>query len=176
MNEAVSLLTNEVPGLHDVDMSDLMPTTSSGNRDESTNGRTPSSNPASVETTGANGDDMMDIGRICLLNSWNSDVTNWNLSDSGDTGYEGDGESGSKSLEFPATHLYNLEERVFTSQWNIPYKREESLGRCLIAATKLAKVGLADSDENCRRFVERCLPECFQKVWTVMAIFFYLTA
>lgn len=58
----MSLLTNEVPGLHDVDMSDIMPTTSN-TRDESTNGRTPS-NPASVETTGANGDDMMDIGMI----------------------------------------------------------------------------------------------------------------
>lgn len=89
--------------------------------------------------------------------------------DSGDTGYEGENEGAPKSLEFPATHLYNLEERVFTSQWNIPYKREESLGRCLLAATRLAKVGVADSDENCRRFIDQCLPECFQKVRIIFA-------
>ena len=28
--------------------------------------------------------------------------------------------------------------------WSIPYKREESLGRCLVAATKLAAEGLLE--------------------------------
>jgi len=37
--------------------------------------------------------------------------------------------------------LYELENRVFTESWSIPYKREESLGRCLIAATRLAQEG-----------------------------------
>ena len=47
----------------------------------------------------------------------------------------------SNSLEFPVTNLYELEGRVFTEMWNIPYKKEESLGRCLIAATRLAEAG-----------------------------------
>ena len=44
-------------------------------------------------------------------------------------------------MEFPTTNLYELENRVFTDHWSIPYKREESLGKCLIAATCLAKHG-----------------------------------
>lgn len=48
----------------------------------------------------------------------------------------------SNSLEFPVTNLYELEGRVFTEMWNIPYKKEESLGRCLLAATRLAEAGI----------------------------------
>lgn len=44
-------------------------------------------------------------------------------------------------MEFPTTNLYELESRVFTDHWSIPYKREESLGKCLVAATCLAKHG-----------------------------------
>ena len=54
----------------------------------------------------------------------------------------------SNSLEFPVTNLYELEGRVFTEMWNIPYKREESLGRCLIAATRLAEAGMTKSKQN----------------------------
>lgn len=54
----------------------------------------------------------------------------------------------SNSLEFPVTNLYELEGRVFTEMWNIPYKREESLGRCLIAATRLAEAGMIKSKQN----------------------------
>ena len=46
-----------------------------------------------------------------------------------------------ETFEFPVPYLYELENRVFTESWSIPYKREESLGRCLIAATKLAQEG-----------------------------------
>jgi len=46
-----------------------------------------------------------------------------------------------ETFEFPIPYLYELENRVFTESWSIPYKREESLGRCLIAATKLAQEG-----------------------------------
>ena len=45
------------------------------------------------------------------------------------------------SLEFPVAYLYELENRVFTESWSIPYKKEESLGKCLIAATRLAVEG-----------------------------------
>ena len=43
------------------------------------------------------------------------------------------------SKEFPATNLYELEGRVFTDQWSIPYKKEESLGKCLIASARFAE-------------------------------------
>ncbi|XP_069185948.1 ubiquitin carboxyl-terminal hydrolase 24 isoform X1 [Procambarus clarkii] len=74
-----------------------------------------------------------------------------------------DGENGN-SMEFPATNLYELESRVFTDTWSIPYKREESLGKCLVAAARLAEEGLCDVDESCHRFMDRCLPECFHKL------------
>ena len=44
-------------------------------------------------------------------------------------------------FEFPVANLYELENRVFTESWSIPYKKEESLGRCLLAAIHLAKDG-----------------------------------
>uniref|UniRef100_A0A8C4E691 ubiquitinyl hydrolase 1 n=1 Tax=Dicentrarchus labrax TaxID=13489 RepID=A0A8C4E691_DICLA len=74
------------------------------------------------------------------------------------------------SMEFPTTNLYELESRVFTDHWSIPYKREESLGKCLIASTCLARHGLADADENCKRFIDRCMPEAFKKLLTSSAV------
>ncbi|XP_035828590.1 LOW QUALITY PROTEIN: ubiquitin carboxyl-terminal hydrolase 24 [Aplysia californica] len=74
------------------------------------------------------------------------------------------------SLEFPVTNLYELEGRVFTENWNIPFKKEESLGKCLIASTRLMEAGLAESDEHCLRFVDRCMPEAFQKLLTSNAV------
>ncbi|KAK2704726.1 ubiquitin carboxyl-terminal hydrolase 24-like [Artemia franciscana] len=65
---------------------------------------------------------------------------------------------------FPEGYLYELESRVFTDQWSIPYKRDESLGKCLEAAARLTVEGLHEADENCRRFVERCLPESMRKL------------
>ncbi len=46
---------------------------------------------------------------------------------------------GDGSLEFPFANLYELENRVFTESWSIPYKKDESLGKCLVAATRLAE-------------------------------------
>lgn len=43
--------------------------------------------------------------------------------------------------EFPLTNLYELEGRVFTESWSIPFKRNESLGKCLLASVNLAKHG-----------------------------------
>ncbi|XP_036376811.1 ubiquitin carboxyl-terminal hydrolase 24 isoform X3 [Megalops cyprinoides] len=74
------------------------------------------------------------------------------------------------NMEFPTTNLYELESRVFTDHWSIPYKREESLGKCLIASTCLARLGLADADENCKRFIDRCMPEAFKKLLTSSAV------
>uniref|UniRef100_A0A8C5WGL6 Ubiquitin carboxyl-terminal hydrolase 24 n=1 Tax=Leptobrachium leishanense TaxID=445787 RepID=A0A8C5WGL6_9ANUR len=75
-----------------------------------------------------------------------------------------------EAVDFPTTNLYELESRVLTDHWSIPYKREESLGKCLIASTYLAKNGVSDSDENCRRFMERCMPEAFKKLLTSSAV------
>ncbi|KAK7081025.1 Ubiquitin carboxyl-terminal hydrolase 24 [Halocaridina rubra] len=102
------------------------------------------------------------------LTSYNTvdDLRDVEMTDSGSAppSYdEVDPENGN-NMEFPTTNLYELEGRVFTESWSIPYKREESLGKCLIAAARLAEEGLCDADESCHRFVERCLPECFQKL------------
>ena len=53
---------------------------------------------------------------------------------------------GDQEEGFPLTHYYELESRVFQDNWSIPYKREESLGKCLVAATKLAEEGNAKQD------------------------------
>ena len=73
------------------------------------------------------------------------------------------------SMEFPVTNLYELDTRVFQDNWSIPYKREESLGRCLVAATRLAGEGLLEQDENCKKFIERVMPEAFKKLLTSTA-------
>ena len=67
---------------------------------------------------------------------------------------------------FPVTHLYELETRVFQDNWSIPYKREESLGKCLVAAEKLARDGLMEQDDHCKKFLERIMPEAFKKLLT----------
>ena len=54
---------------------------------------------------------------------------------------QGSPEDDENTLEFPVANLYELENRVFTESWSIPYKREESLGKCLVAATRLAHEG-----------------------------------
>ncbi|XP_041474973.1 ubiquitin carboxyl-terminal hydrolase 24-like isoform X2 [Lytechinus variegatus] len=79
-------------------------------------------------------------------------------------------ESMEVNKEFPTGNLYELEGRVFTDQWSIPYKKEESLGKCLIAATRFASEGRMESDENCMRFVNRCMPEAFRKLLTSKAV------
>ena len=53
----------------------------------------------------------------------------------------GSGLSSSTSIEFPLTHYYELEGRVHTEQWSIPYKRDESLAICMIAATRMVLEG-----------------------------------
>lgn len=80
------------------------------------------------------------------------------------------GNCSGEGIEFPTTNLYELESRVLTDHWSIPYKREESLGKCLLASTYLARLGLSESDENCKRFMDRCMPEAFKKLLTSSAV------
>ncbi len=68
------------------------------------------------------------------------------------------------ALEFPTTHLYWLESRVLTTSWNVPYGKRESLARCLQATICLAREKLDQFDDSCRRFVDDCLPICFEKL------------
>ncbi|KAG1652915.1 Ubiquitin carboxyl-terminal hydrolase 24 [Nymphon striatum] len=75
-----------------------------------------------------------------------------------------------ESLEFPTTHLYELESRVFTDQWSIPFKKEESLGKCLTCAIRLAQEGLSEADENCKRFVDKTMPESFKKLLNTLVV------
>ena len=70
------------------------------------------------------------------------------------------------NMEFPVTNLYELDTRVFQDNWSIPYKRDESLGKCLVAATRLAGEGLLEQDENCKKFIDRVMPEAFKKLLT----------
>ena len=63
----------------------------------------------------------------------------------------------------------------------IPCKREESLGKCLVAATNLAAQGRLEEDEHCKKFIEwvgdfisslqltlvfQVMPEAFRKLLT----------
>ena len=69
-------------------------------------------------------------------------------------------------LEFPATNYYELESRVHTDQWTIPFRQDESLAICLRAAIKMLHHDVAYSDEQCISFMERTLPDAFFKVTT----------
>jgi len=67
-------------------------------------------------------------------------------------------------VEFPLTNFYELESRVHTEQWTIPFRQDESLAICLRAATKMLHHDVAYSDEQCISFMERTLPDAFFKV------------
>lgn len=62
------------------------------------------------------------------------------------------GNCSGEGIEFPTTNLYELESRVLTDHWSIPYKREESLGKCLLASTYLARLGKFTDSEHMSRF------------------------
>ncbi|XP_061594074.1 ubiquitin carboxyl-terminal hydrolase 24 isoform X3 [Cololabis saira] len=147
INEAVALLTNESPGLgygYEPMESGPAPAGGSGGDGEGGHGR-----------TGTGGFDPPPAYH---------DVVD------GERSNDENGNCSGGSMEFPTTNLYELESRVFTDHWSIPYKREESLGKCLIASTCLARHGLADADENCKRFIDRCMPEAFKKLLTSSAV------
>ena len=56
----------------------------------------------------------------------------------------------SSDIEFPLTNLYELEERLNAESWSVPLKNEESLGKCLFAAIRLANEGTSSSCYNPR--------------------------
>ncbi|XP_015211244.2 ubiquitin carboxyl-terminal hydrolase 24 isoform X3 [Lepisosteus oculatus] len=144
INEAVALLTNESPGLgYGYEPMESGPGPSG---DGETSGRSGS---------GSGGFDPPPAYH---------DVVE------GERSNDENGNCSGGNIEFPTTNLYELESRVFTDHWSIPYKREESLGKCLIASTCLARLGLADADENCKRFMDRCMPEAFKKLLTSSAV------
>ncbi|XP_045061353.1 ubiquitin carboxyl-terminal hydrolase 24-like isoform X3 [Coregonus clupeaformis] len=146
INEAVALLTNESPGLgYGYEPMESGPAP----------GPCPSGDGETSGRTGTGGFDPPPAYHDVVESERNNDE-NGNCSGS--------------SMEFPTTNLYELESRVFTDHWSIPYKREESLGKCLVAATCLAKHGLADADENCKRFMDRCMHEAFKKLLTSSAV------
>jgi len=72
--------------------------------------------------------------------------------------------------EFPVTNLYELEDRVFTDNWSIPYKKSESLAKCMYGAIKLASQQKAESDKDCARFLDRVAVESFKKLLTSQAV------
>ncbi|UJR18179.1 hypothetical protein I4U23_005079 [Adineta vaga] len=65
---------------------------------------------------------------------------------------------------FTTAAFLHLETEVYGDDWNIPFKREEELGQCLLSATKTALVGTADKDECYERFIEVLIPEAFRKL------------
>ena len=54
--------------------------------------------------------------------------------------------------------------KMLQDKRSILYKRDESLGKCLVAATTLAAERLPEQDEHCKRFIERVMPEAFRKL------------
>ncbi|XP_048108000.1 ubiquitin carboxyl-terminal hydrolase 24 [Alosa alosa] len=146
INEAVALLTNESPGLgYGYEPMESGPAPGSG----------PGGDSENTTRTGTGGFDPPPAYHDVVESERTSDEN---------------GNCSGGNMEFPTTNLYELESRVFTDHWSIPYKREESLGKCLIASTCLARLGLADADENCKRFIERCMPEAFKKLLTSSAV------
>uniref|UniRef100_A0A8D0HEE5 Ubiquitin specific peptidase 24 n=1 Tax=Sphenodon punctatus TaxID=8508 RepID=A0A8D0HEE5_SPHPU len=144
INEAVALLTNERPGLHYGGYEPMDGGGSRGGGDGESGGG------------GSSGSGFDPPPAYHEVVETEKNDENGNCSGEG--------------IEFPTTNLYELESRVLTDHWSIPYKREESLGKCLIASTYLARLGISDSDENCRRFMDRCMPEAFKKLLTSSAV------
>ncbi|KAG2461370.1 UBP24 hydrolase, partial [Polypterus senegalus] len=153
INEAVALLTNESPGLgYTYEPMESGPGQGLGSDGDSGGGG------GGGRGRGGNGSGGFDPPPAY------HDVVD------GEKSNDENGNCSGGNIEFPTTNLYELESRVFTDHWSIPYKREESLGKCLIASTCLARLGLADADENCKRFMDRCMPEALKKLLTSSAV------
>ena len=72
--------------------------------------------------------------------------------------------SSSAVATFPYDQLLELEANVFTDNWSIPYKRDELLDRLLHACMRCLRAQTAHTDEACKRFVERVLPDVYRKL------------
>ncbi len=156
LNEAVAILTNEQPGLSYDTVDEVVEM-----KDRGGSGKSKGDRPEQVhfsDPAPPSYDEAVEPDEGAKLSPERSTM---------DTGEDPNAET---SKEFPATNLYELEGRVFTDQWSIPYKKEESLGKCLIASARFAEENLIDTDENCRRFVSRCMPEAIRKLMVSNAV------
>ena len=151
VNEAVAILTNEQP-LSSYGTVDDLTTSSASSSVEKQN---PIHGPQTETEYG-------DFLRRTCDNSGGQVEGNINK----DVDMKADGDHLGNVDVFPVTHLYELETRVFQDNWSIPYKRDESLGKCLVAAEKLAREGLMEQDDHCKKFLERIMPEAFRKLLT----------
>ena len=152
VNEAVAILTNEQPLSSYGTVDDLTTPSASSSIEK----QPPIHGPQTETEYG----DF--IRRTC-------DNSSGQLGEGGsnkDIEMKGEGDSLGNVDVFPVTHLYELETRVFQDNWSIPYKKDESLGKCLIAAEKLARDGLMEQDDHCKKFLERIMPEAFRKLLT----------
>lgn len=158
INEAVALLTNERPGL---DYGGYEPMDSGGG---------PSPGPGGGPRGDGGGDGGGGPSRGGSTGGGGGFDPPPAYHEVVDAENDENGNCSGEGIEFPTTNLYELESRVLTDHWSIPYKREESLGKCLLASTYLARLGLSESDENCKRFMDRCMPEAFKKLLTSSAV------
>ena len=151
VNEAVAILTNE------------QPLSSYGTIDDLTSSSATSSMDKQMAIHGPQTEsEYGDFFRQCDQSIGQPEEKSKNK----DIEMKSDGEHLKNDDVFPVTHLYELETRVFQDNWSIPYKREESLGKCLVAAEKLARDGLMEQDDHCKKFLERIMPEAFKKLLT----------
>ncbi|CAF1227586.1 unnamed protein product [Adineta steineri] len=75
-----------------------------------------------------------------------------------------DNQMNNDSNLFTTGAFLDLETKIYGENWTIPLKREESLSACLLSATNLALLGIADEDECCKKFMEVLIPEAFRKL------------
>ena len=152
VNEAVAILTNE------------QPLSSYGTVDDLTTSSASSSMEKQPPVHGPQTES--EYGELLRRTCDNSGAQTGEGSNNKDIEMKVDGDHMGNMDVFPVTHLYELETRVFQDNWSIPYKREESLGKCLVAAEKLARDGLMEQDDHCKKFLERIMPEAFRKLLT----------
>uniref|UniRef100_A0A8D0HGX1 Ubiquitin carboxyl-terminal hydrolase 24 n=1 Tax=Sphenodon punctatus TaxID=8508 RepID=A0A8D0HGX1_SPHPU len=164
INEAVALLTNERPGLHYGGYEPM----DGGGGGGGQGGHQPGQQGGSPAGGSRGGGDGESGGGGSSGSGFDPPPAYHEVVETEKN--DENGNCSGEGIEFPTTNLYELESRVLTDHWSIPYKREESLGKCLIASTYLARLGISDSDENCRRFMDRCMPEAFKKLLTSSAV------
>ena len=155
VNEAVAILTNEAPLSSYGTVDDLATSAAGSTENQNTAVHGPQTESAYAETLRRSFEDTG--GQIGDGSVSNKDV---------EMKKDADHQIGGNVDVFPETNLYELETRVFQDNWSIPYKKEESLGKCLVAAEKLARDGLMEEDEHCKKFLDRIMPEAFRKLLT----------
>ena len=156
VNEAVAILTNEQPLSSYGTVDDLATSAAGSAENQNTAVHGPQTESAYAETLRRSFEDTGG-GQIGDGSASNKDV---------EMKGDADHQIGGNVDVFPETNLYELETRVFQDNWSIPYKKEESLGKCLVAAEKLARDGLMEEDEHCKKFLDRIMPEAFRKLLT----------